>query len=137
MKRSFVLITRSYKYGGYCVAGFDAVTKRWIRLVSLSDPSGNEIPKHIFEPFDDLDILEVEGTGDAPCGCQTENFVLDLSVPPRRVGKFSFYELLTPAYIGMTPMIFGNVLSGLSAEEVARQNGSLGLFKVHYMQGMQ
>ena len=130
MKKSFVLITRSYKYGGYCVAGFDTETKRWIRLVSSSDLSGNEIPKSVFEPFDDLDILEVETVGAQPYGCQTENYVLDMTVPPKRVGKFSFYELLSPAYVNRTPFLLGNPLSSLSAEEIARQNVSLGLFFV-------
>ena len=130
MKRSFALITRSYKYGGFCIAGIDVETKGWIRLVSSEDPYKNEIPKSVFEPFDDLDILEVEVKGGAPCGCQTENFVLDLSVPPRRAGKLSFYELLNPAYVSTSPTIFGNLFSGLFAEEIARQRASLGLFEV-------
>ncbi len=130
MKKSFVLITRSYKYGGYCVAGFDLETKGWIHLVSSAEPTGSEIPKPFFEPFDDLDILEVETKGKVPCGCQTENFLLDLSVPPRKAGKFSFYELLSPAYVLSTPFLLGNGSSGLSEEEIKRQHTSLGLYAV-------
>ncbi len=130
MKKSFVLITRSYKYGGYCIAGFDMETKQWIRLVTSGDPYKNEIPKSVFEPFDDLDILEVETVRAESYGCQTENFVLDRAVPPVRKGRLSFYELLDSGYVKAPPTIFGNVLSYLSEEETARQRTSLGLFKV-------
>lgn len=130
MKKSFVLITRSYKYGGYCVAGFDLKTKGWIRLVSSAEPTNNEIPKSFFERFDALDILEVEVTGEAPYSCQTENFLLDYTVTPRRIGKLSFYELLSTAFVSSSPTIFGNFLAELSEEEIARQRRSLGLFEV-------
>ena len=130
MKKSFVLMTRSYKYGGFCVAGIDADTGTWLRLVSSSAPSGNEIPKYFFEAFDDLDILEVEGKGMVPCGCQTENFLLDMTVPPVRRGRLSYYELLTKPYLSSSPDLFGNTLSYLTEAEISRQHSSLGLFKV-------
>lgn len=130
MKRLFVLVTRSYKYGGYCVAGFDAETKAWVRLVAGSDPSNNEIPKNIFDPFDDLDILEVETLGESPYGCQSENVVLDLNTPPVRRGKLDFSELLRPPRLARSSSLFGNLSSSLSEDEVAKQQYSLGLFPV-------
>lgn len=130
MKKSFALITRSYKNGGYCIAGIDMETKRWIRLVSSEDPHESEIPKRFFEPYDDLEILGVEVVRAVLYGCQTENYLLDLSVPPERRGKFSFEELLTPAYVNSPPALFGNLYSHLSSEEIARQRTSLGLFVV-------
>lgn len=130
MKQTFILITRSYKYGGYCVAGIDPETKRWVRLVSKTSPAENEIPKHVFEPFDDLDILEVETRGAVPYGCQTENVLLDLNVRPVRRGRLSFYELLSPDYCDRSPTIFGNTLSALNEAEIGGQSTSLGLFFV-------
>ena len=131
MKKRFVLITRSYKYGGYCVAGFDAETKGWIRLVASADPSSSEIPKGVFDKFGDLDILEVETRGEGVYGCQAENHILDLSVPPVRCGRLTFYELLSAPYLSKTPYIFGNPLSSLSETEIYRQRSSLGLFLVN------
>ncbi len=130
MKQLLILITRSYKYGGYCVAGLDVKTKQWIRLVSSGDPAGNEIPKSIFEPFNDLDILEVETSKRAPSGCQTENYVLDPAVPPVRRGRLVRYELLSPSYLFHSPNLFGNTRSYLSETEIAGQKLSIGLFKV-------
>lgn len=131
MKKRLILITRSYKYGGYCVAGFDAETKGWIRLVSSADPSSSEIPKGIFDRFGDLDILEVETRGEGVCGCQSENYILDLSVPPVRRGRLTFYELLNAPYLSKTPYIFGNSLSALTEREIYRERSSLGLFLVN------
>lgn len=130
MKKSFILITRSYKHGGYCVAGFDAETKKWIRLVSSVDPSQNEIPKGIFDGFGDLDILEIETLGGIPFGCQIENFLLDLNVPPVRRGRLAFFELFAAPYLSSAFNILGNPLSALTEEEMQRQRGSLGLFQV-------
>ncbi len=134
MKKKFALLTRSYKYGGYCIAGADLETKRWIRFVSSTDAAGNEIPKYFFESFDDLDILEVEVRGEAKCGCQTENFLLDLSQKPVRRGRLSFYELLSPVYLSAAPSILGGDLSYLEQGEIGGMDHSFGLYKVDALQ---
>ncbi len=125
MKKTLILMTKSYKYGGYCISGVDPRSGAWIRLVSSKDPSKNEIPKALFEPFRCLDILEVGVTEAVPYGCQTENFLLDPALPPTRVGVFPKEKLLTLCPKNTAAGIFGNSRSHLTEFEIARQGYSL------------
>lgn len=129
MEKQFVLMTRSYKYGGYCVAGFDAETGRWMRLVASEDPAKSEIPKAVFEGFDFLDILKVEVRSLPPCLCQTENFLLDMKIPPVRIGNFPFARLLDKLFLSGENLLFGNARAYLSEREIADMPYSLALVK--------
>lgn len=70
----------------------------------------------------------METLGEAFFGCQTENFLLDLSVPPVRRGRLGRYELL--GLCEHSPDIFGNLYPYLFGEEIGRQRTSLALFAV-------
>ncbi len=122
-------MTKSYKNGGYCVAGFDTETKEWIRLVASEDPARSELPKSLFDGFDYLEILEVEVLRPVPYGCQRENFLMDLTVPPVRRGRLALSELLSGEYLSREKYLFGNPFSFLNEEEIARVGGSLVLIK--------
>ena len=39
MIKQICILTKSYKHGGYCVAGIDINTKEWIRLVNSDNPN--------------------------------------------------------------------------------------------------
>ena len=45
MIKQICILTKSYKHGGYCVAGIDVNNNEWIRLVNSDNPANDEIRK--------------------------------------------------------------------------------------------
>jgi hypothetical protein len=90
MKRYFICLANSKKYGERCIAGielergkdmeFDIVWKegkpKWIRPVS--DAEHGQIPEKAVKSMQLFDIFEVEVVSEAPKGYQSENVVIDL-----------------------------------------------------------
>ncbi len=78
----FILMTKSSKYGGYCVAGLDVEQRRWVRLVSgdaglhgaLTDADMVTQPRVPCRP---LDLVEAPVLGPAPTERQPENVLID------------------------------------------------------------
>ncbi len=90
MKRYFICLANSKKYGERCIAGiemqrgkdmeFDIVLQegkpKWIRPVS--DAAHGQIPEASVRLMQIFDIYEVEILEDAPKSYQSENVVIDL-----------------------------------------------------------
>lgn len=74
MRKKVILLTKSLKNGGYCVAGIDYYTGQWIRLVS-----GNQETKGALEkcgvPYKPLDIVIVDNITPMPIQYQPENYL--------------------------------------------------------------
>ncbi|MFV0350336.1 MAG: dual OB domain-containing protein [Halodesulfovibrio sp.] len=87
----FICLAKSYKCGGYCVAGKTADDNQWIRPVSPNDEAGltagecQYIDRGTPEP---LDIIECHLGEECPNGCQTENIIIELGQPWRKLGTF-------------------------------------------------
>lgn len=76
MRKKVILLTKSLKNGGYCVAGIDYYTGQWIRLVS-----GNQETKGALEkcgvPYKPLDIVIVDNITPMPIQYQPENYLIE------------------------------------------------------------
>ena len=98
MIKQICILTKSYKNGGYCVAGIDLNTKKWVRLVSSED-SKNEIPCYYMNKKDNdidvLDVIEVNLLKNIVNGCQRENYLIDIGVPLKTIGKMSIEEVVS------------------------------------------
>lgn len=81
----FLVLTKSAKNKGDCIAGIDLDTYQFVRLVS--DKDGNAIPSlHYIEP---LSVLNITGFP-VPLQIQTENFLLqsiDSQIEPYDLNK--------------------------------------------------
>ena len=87
MIRQICILTKSYKHGGYCVAGVDINTKEWIRFVNSDNPNTDEIRKEQMilgcKSIECLDVIECGFIKHIPNNCQVENWLLNTSVKPR------------------------------------------------------
>lgn len=93
-----VLMTKSSKYGAYCVAGFDAADGRWIRLVSDDEATHGAITDEML--FDRaagrcaeiLDRVRVDIDRDVPGSVQTENVLVVGTGRIRILGRMTIEE---------------------------------------------
>ena len=82
MEKEIILLAKSTKIGNYCMAGIDAVTGEWVRIVSENVAVQHAVSQqemlcecgHIPEVFDRLAIPIKEHFS---CPHQPENYVLD------------------------------------------------------------
>lgn len=44
MKKNIIILTKSIKHGGFCVAGIDTDNGEWIRLISSDANSEHAVP---------------------------------------------------------------------------------------------
>lgn len=133
MIKQICILTKSYKNGGYCVAGIDLNTKNWVRLVSSED-SKNEIPCYYMNKKDNdidvLDVIEVNLLKNIVNGCQRENYLIDIGIPLKTIGKMSIEEVVSLKGYDCPDLIFGNKGKALPANEAALFNYSIILVQV-------
>lgn len=95
-----VLMTRSSKYGGYCVAGFDCATGAWVRLTSDDEASDGALSDEMLYDrrrrrcADVLDRIVAEISEDVPGPVQAENVRIDGPGRIRILGRVSLAEAL-------------------------------------------
>ena len=135
MKKRVCILTKSYKHGGYCVAGIDIDSKRYVRLVNSEDPSNDEIGKGQMyisgKPIECLDIIECEFIKSVPLFCQTENCLLDRSVKLKYVSSYSERELAALISVESDDLFLYSLSNSLSADEIAMVDRSLFVYLVN------
>ncbi|GAB1475496.1 hypothetical protein MASR2M70_03280 [Bacillota bacterium] len=139
MKKEIVLLTKSKKFGAYCIAGIDVLTNQWIRIVA----SGGGAIKKIdacYENGDEaeiLDIIEVEITGEDNIAFQPENYIMKARSKWIKKGSASFDVIYQKAakdansnekvFYDLAYQIPGDFLKCLNRSEVY----SLMIIKIH------
>lgn len=77
-----ILMTKSSKFGAYCVAGFDVSDGKWVRLVSEDEETHGAVDDDMLYDraagrcAEVLDRVRVEIEGEAPSSVQTENVLV-------------------------------------------------------------
>lgn len=109
-KNEIIILTKSSKYGGLCVAGVDKNTGQWIRLVTKD---GGQINRNImrYEDGSSIEILDcvcVDTLGTAATSIQPENVCIDTSKHIKKVKRFSIKELLEIHNLEKPKTILGN-----------------------------
>ena len=97
-----VLLTKSFKNGGYCVAGIDLHTHEWVRLTASEEdfPGGEGAlgENNLFLAdgtfADVLDVVRFRSAGTHPELYQVENTLVDFSERMMRLGTMRFEEVL-------------------------------------------
>ena len=135
----FLVMTKSSKNKGFCVAGFNIDTKRWVRLVTNdAEKKGALSKKHlIFSDGSECQVGEVIGVwvkAHIPSFCQTENYLISdvdciqlLWLCPVEYIQ-SIYSLERPSHI------FLNARPYLTLAEVEKLNRSLYFVEVFDLQ---
>ena len=93
MKKTIVIMTKSSKITGFCVAGIDIQTGEWIRLVS-DDEIGEgavALKDMIYQDGTEMQILDVvtiECLDHVPTDAQCENYLYDSRHYWQKIGKY-------------------------------------------------
>ncbi len=99
MKKEIIILTKSIKRNDYCVAGIDATTGEWIRVVS-----DNEATEHAVSDYDMkysngttarvFDIVQINFIEKVPTMVQPENWLFDDTFTWKKVGESNLQEIL-------------------------------------------
>ena len=134
MIRQICILTKSYKHGGYCVAGVDINTKEWIRLVNSDNPNTDEIRKEQMilgcKSIECLDVIECDFIKNIPNNCQVENWLLNTSIKPRFIKSITMEQLANLIKIDKENYFIFNKENLLNADEITNVNRSLYVFHV-------
>ena len=134
MIKQICILTKSYKHGGYCVAGIDIATKEWIRLVNSDNPNTDEIRKgQMFlngKSIECLDIIEDDFIKNIPTLCQTENWLINSFKNPQFIKSISVEELVNIIKIEKDDFFIFNNANLLKANEISKIKRSLYVFHV-------
>lgn len=136
-KFRFLLLTNSYKDGGYCVAGINLDNGCFVRLVADEALENSSIPKEFIdcEPsYTIFDVLEIVPIRAVPYSCQTENILIDVNIRPKKLGSES--KNIIYKFVDTEPTIFGNKGKCVHSSKIDLLQKSLGLyivqnFKIH------
>lgn len=135
LKKNVIILTKSDKNGGYCVAGIDIDKNRFIRLVSedestdyaLSDDDIIYKDGTVMKP---MDIIEVKLLGKQHSYNQPENYIIDNSKRFKKIGEVEKSDIRE--YLMQPDFIFYNSNASVSEEEMDEvfNKYSLVLFRV-------
>lgn len=140
MQKKIIILTKSWKNGGYCVAGIDIETKKLVRLVSGDKKSCgalayiNMITKNeeIIEP---LDLVEITIKNETPLEFQPENILIDVNESWKKIKRYNnINEAINDCKfedLNCDSNVFYNISSYLNREEISKINKSLMLILVN------
>ena len=139
-------LTKSYKGGGYCVAGVDFDTKRFIRLVKSEDPEQDSLTNEIMsysvlhnfdfgqlqssQPINCFDVVDAEVIRPIPINCQTENYLIDTSIPLKFINSIPADDALKLISPEESELIICNKNNKLNPSEIKNIDRSLFLYYV-------
>lgn len=135
MKKTIIILTKSKKHSGYCVAGIDYETGEWIRLISGDKETEGAVPREdlVFSNGQLLEIYDVILCNlSKPCGTevQPENWLYDESVKWQKVGQSNLTEVIKIHGCDLMEYIFENEDIKLPANWEFEGNSSLCLVKI-------
>lgn len=130
-----IILTKSKKHSGYCVAGIDYETGKWIRLISSGRETEGAVPKEglVFSNGQFLEVYDIISCELVkPCGTivQPENWLYNENVKWNKIGKSNLAEVLKIHVYDSMDYIFGNEDIKLPADWEFESNPSLCLVKI-------
>jgi len=95
--RTLIVLAKSNKHGGYCIAGKDFKTGKWVRPVKDTPFTGDELCNlsNRTDPIKTLDIVQMTFIEENPEVHQPENELVDINVKWRYLGEFQVESLDT------------------------------------------
>ena len=135
MEKKIIILTRSKKHSGYCVAGIDYETGEWIRLVSSDLETEGAVPWEDLqcsngETLEVYDIIMCRLLRKCGTIVQPENCLYDETVKWKKVGKSNLDEVIKIHGYDSVEYVFENEDTKLPADWIFSGNPSLCLLKV-------
>ena len=108
-----VVLTKSSKYGGNCVAGIDLINGNWVRLVTEDDASHGAVSDEDLickdgRSIEVLDVIDAPVLGICNDPVQPENVLLDLDTYIEIRGRMSIDEVVKIHPLEIKRNILGN-----------------------------
>lgn len=131
-----VILTKSYKNSGYCVAGINLKTGQWVRFVSDDVTNHGAISEadmryDAFSSCEPFDVVRVSVVRHQPVPLQPENFLIQRGVTWVKLGTMSIDQVLRLHPDETTPFIFVNDWSSLTQDQVDDIDSSLMLVRAN------
>ena len=130
--RDVVILTKSAKPSGNCVAGIDIQTGEWVRPVkrcgAITDYNMRCDDGHICEP---LDVVRIHFIDSLPDGCQTENELVDINFRWQMLDRWDISDVLKIHPQEIHSNIFGNYWSSIDEQQKSELDYSLILIEVY------
>lgn len=125
MEKNIIILTKSEKNRGYCVAGIDIETKKFIRLVSEDIISKYALKKDDITYNDDnevqiLDIVNVVLKGKQGIWYQPENYTIDDKYRFEKNGQASINDILE--YLNEDEFIFYDTENSILDSKLEEQD---------------
>ena len=135
MEKKIIILTKSKKHSGYCVAGIDYESGEWIRLVSSDSETEGAVPLEDLqysngETLEVYDIIMCRLLRKCGTIVQPENCLYDETVKWEKVGKSNFDEVIKIHGYDSVDYVFENEDTKLPADWIFSGNPSLCLLKV-------
>lgn len=126
MKKEIIILTKSAKINGFCVAGIDIHNREWIRLVSDDESGEGAVSK------DDLtyqngtqaeifDLVAVE-CEPSPTAAQSENYLYDNRYYWNKIKTMSSGEAFAECPLSNSQFIFENSERSLDDNEITGES---------------
>jgi hypothetical protein len=133
-----VILTKSIKNGGYCVAGIDINTSKWVRLVSSDRDSHGALFEQDIQyrngmNCEPLDVARVPILRKMPTAYQPENVLIDETQYWEKVRKVSIGDVLELHPSETHNYLLGNIYPYITKERIDTVGHSLILVKVGHL----
>lgn len=130
-----VVLTKSAKNGGYCVAGVEPATNRWVRLVSNDKASHGALFERDIAYEDGshcvpLDVVRVPFVGECPSEYQPENILVNPDIYWEKIGRITIEDLLEIHAPEKHDTLLGNIYPYITEERIGFVGHSLILVEV-------
>ena len=134
-----VILTKSYKNGGFCVAGINLDTQEWVRFVSGDVATHGAITNrdmqyNAYESCQPFDVVRVPVLKPCQNPIQRENYLIDRSRRWEKIGTMDINELLDICPIDSDYFIFDDCWSYLNTESAHSIDHSLVMVRVYDLQ---
>lgn len=135
MEKKIIILTKSKKHSGYCIAGIDYETGEWIRLVSSDSKTEGAVPWEDLqysngETLEVYDIIMCRLLRKCGTIVQPENCLYNETVKWEKVGKSNLDEVIKIHGYDSVDYVFENEDTKLPTDWIFSGNPSLCLLKV-------
>lgn len=107
-KMQVVIMTKSIKYGGLCIAGFECKTGNWVRLVNDQAITNRNFVYNDKSAINVLDKIEINILGSAATDIHKEDIYIDLTKPIIKLSSLSLSQALDIHDLENNQYVLGN-----------------------------
>ena len=123
MIKEIIVLAKSSKGGGFCIAGVDVDNGKWIRPISLNIGNEGSVPllDITYEDGSEVQIfdkVQIKLLSPKPTTAQPENYVYDASVKWKKTGESSLEEVINFRGYDRTDKVFYNGEKEVSKNEI-------------------